>query len=163
MRKCFTIEHTLEVERHSERRTRLLQHAHSTNQIGVCFADSNACPFLFPSFYFCPSYFCFILLLLLLNHSIDTLRCYSIFSILLSVTSRSKRIPDDQPTLRTVLSRERVSALLSQLPQRRYRIALPILLVTYGATSGPSTLMCLPKSPLNQTSYSTSPPPLNYA
>ena len=31
----FTIEYTLGVERHSERRTRLLQHAHSTNQIEV--------------------------------------------------------------------------------------------------------------------------------
>ena len=146
----FTIEHTLNIGRYSERSTRLLQHAHGNIQIRVfCFAESNACPFLFPLFYFCSFYFCPILLLLPLNHSIDTLRCHRTFDISLSATGRSKRIPDDQPTPRMLLSREQVSALLSRLPPRRYRIALPILLITCGATSSPSTLMCLLKPRLN--------------
>ena len=97
-----------------------------------------------------------------LNHSIDTSRCYRTFNIL-SATGRSKRIPDDQSTSRMLLSREQVSTLLSRLPQRRYHIALPILLNTCGATSDPSTLMCLPKSRLNQTSHSTGPLPLSDA
>ena len=117
-----------------------------------CFCPSYFCPS-----YFCPSYFCSSLLLPPLNHSIDTSRCYMTFNILLSPTSWSKRIPDDQPTPRMLLSREQVSALLSRLPQRHYRIALPILLNTCGATSDPLTLMCLPKSRLNQTSHSTGP------
>ena len=95
----FSIEHTLNIGRYSERSTRLLQHAHGNIQIGVFFfAESNACPLLFPSFYFCPFYFCPILLLLPLKHSIDTLRCHKTFDIFLSATGQSKRIPDDQPT-----------------------------------------------------------------
>ena len=47
--------------------------------------------------------------------------------------------------------------------QRRYRIALPILLNICGTTLDPLTLICLPKSRLNQTSYSTGPPRLSYA
>ena len=92
------------------------------------FSGSNAYPLLFPFFCFCPSYFCPSLLLPPLNHSIDTSRCYMTFNRLLSATSRSKRIPDDKPTPRMLLSREQVSALLSRLPQRRYRIALFVLL-----------------------------------
>ena len=117
MRKIFTIEHTLNIGRYSERSIRLLQHAHGNIQIGVfCFAESNACPFLFPSFYFCP-----LLLLPPLNHRIDTSKCNRTFNILLSAIGRSKRIPDDQSTPRMPLSTEQVLALLSRLPQRRYR------------------------------------------
>ena len=123
----------------------------------LSFFGVKCIPTSFPFFCFCPSYFCPSLLLPPLNHSIDTSRCYMTFNILLSATSRSKRILDDQPTPRMLLSREQVSALLSRLPQRRYRIALPILLNTCGATSDPLTLMCLPKSRLNQTSHSTGP------
>ena len=47
--------------------------------------------------------------------------------------------------------------------QRRYRIVLPILLNICGTTLDPLTLMCLPKSRLNQTSYSTGPPRLSHA
>ena len=128
-------------------------------EIEASFSGSNACPLLFP---FCPSYFCPLLILPPLSHSIDTSRCYRTSNILSSATDRSKRIPDDQPTPRMLLSREQVSALLSRLPQRRYYIALPILLNTCGATSDSLTLMCLPKSRLNQTSRLTVPPPLSY-
>ena len=53
------------------------------------------------------------------NHRIDTSRCYGAFNILLSVIGRSKRIPDDQPTPRILLSKEQISTLLSQPPQCR--------------------------------------------
>ena len=99
------------------------------------FSGSNVCPLLFPFFCFCPSYFCPSLLLPPLNHSIDTSRCYRTFNILLSVTNRLRRIPDGQPTPGMLQSREQISALLSRPPQRRYRIALPILLNTCCTTS----------------------------
>jgi len=53
--------------------------------------------------------------------------------------------------------------LLSQLPQRRYRITLLVLLNACDATSDPSTFMYLRKSQPNQTSHSTGPPPSSYA
>ena len=51
---------------------------------------SNVCLLLSPIFYFCASYFCPLLLLPPLNHSMDISRCYRIFNILLSAISRSK-------------------------------------------------------------------------
>ena len=133
-----------------------------TVKIGAFFLGSNAYPLLFLFFCFCPFYFCPLLLLPSLNHSIDISRCYITFNILLSVTSRLKRISDNQSTPRMLLSREQISILLSRLSQRRYRIALLILLNIYGAISDPLILMCLSKSRLNQTSYSTGPPRLSY-
>ncbi len=52
----------------------------------LCFSGSNICPLLFPSFCFCLSYFCLLLLLPPLNHSIDISTCYITFDILSSVT-----------------------------------------------------------------------------
>ena len=76
------------------------------------FSGSNAYPLLFPFFCFCPSYFCSFLLLPPLNHSKDTSKCNRIFNILLSVTGRSKGIPNDQPTPRILLSREQVFGII---------------------------------------------------
>ena len=99
------------------------------------FSGSNACPPLFPIFLLLP------ILLLPFTTSSPTQpqqRHNRTSNILLKATGGSKRIPDDQPTPRMPLSREQVLALLSRLPQRRYRIALPILPNTCGATSDPS-------------------------
>ena len=71
------------------------------------FLGSNACPLLFPFFCFCP-----LLLLPPLNHSKDKSKCNRTFTILLSVTGRSKGIPNDQPTSRILLSREQVLGII---------------------------------------------------
>ena len=82
-------------------------------------------PTSFAIFLLLPLLSILLLRLLLLpptNHSIDTLRCYRTFNILLSANGWPKKTPNDQLTPRILLSRKQISAILSQLPQRRYRI-----------------------------------------